>query len=83
MRNSKKKINKLNFVSISHKKIERAKKMNLYLKVQENKGGINSSQMASTYLDKCEKNDSLVKEELNSQISFINAKREQKSFKTN
>lgn len=82
LRNSKKKINnKVNFASISSKKIERAKKVSIYLKVQENKGEININQMMALYMDKCEKNDQLLNEEFNSQIAFINARREQKSKK--
>lgn len=82
LRNSKKKSNnKVNFTNISNKKIERAKKVSIYLKVQENKGEININQMIALYIDKCEKNDQFLNEEFSSQIAFINERREQKSNK--
>ena len=80
IQNAKKKIGKLNFVSISHKKIERAKKMSLFLKMQEDKRETNINQIISSYMQKCENNDEMVKEDLNSQISFIKARIEQKSY---
>lgn len=81
IRNAKRKIGKLNILSISHKKIERAKKMNLFFKVQQDKKEININQMIASYVEKCQNNDEIIKEDINSQISFIKARFEQKSKK--
>ena len=48
--------------------------------MHEDKKEPNINQMINNYMQKCEKNDTFVKEELNSQISYIKAKFEQKSF---
>ena len=79
IRNAKRKIGKFNILSISHKKIERAKKMNLFFKVQQDKKEININQMISFYVQKCQNNDEIIKEDINSQISFIKARFDQKS----
>lgn len=81
IRNAKRKIGKLNILSISHKKIERAKKMNLFFKVQQDKKEININQMITSYVEKCQNNDEIIKEDINSQISFIKARFDQKSKK--
>lgn len=79
-KNLKKNFSKLNFASISHKKIERAKKMNLFLKLQEDKKEQNINEMINLYTERCQRNDELVKEDINSQNSFIKARMEQKSY---